>query len=597
MRNKIVAGILVSAMTATMFCGCGNSAKNNSGSEVVEAGNSGTGSEGAEGDPTGEKSGGDNDENDGDNSDSDKNKPEPAMITVNDKDLNVIDDNYRTCYEVFVYSFNDSDGDGIGDLKGLTSKLDYINDGDDSTDTDLGCNEIWLMPIMPSTTYHKYDVIDYKDIDPEYGTMADFDEFMEECHKHGINVIIDFVMNHSSTQTEWFKEASAYLQGLGAGEEPDLTKCPYVDYYNFSNEAKAGYEQLGNSNWYYEARFWSEMPDLNLASEAVRNEFTDIVQFWLDKGVDGFRLDAVKEYYTNSPKDSIEVLDWFTKMVKEKKEDAYIVGEAWCDYLTYSQYYKSGMDSLFDFAFADNDGYISKVLNGNAKSGASTYGLAIDAVQKEIEKYTDSYINAPFYTNHDMGRSAGYYSGDDAMDKVKMAQAMNLLMSGNAFLYYGEELGMKGAGQDENKRLGMVWSNDTNAEGMCKGPKDATGAEMIYGSLEDQKDDPYSIYNYVKQAIRLRNIYPEIARGKTSFMKEISDDKVCVLVKDYEGSQLALLFNPTDAEVEYDLSKIEVNGKSGSDLEVAGILQTEENAPTVDGTNAILPQFSVMILK
>ena len=111
--------------------------------------------------------------------------------------VNVIDDKYRTTYEVFVYSFSDSDGDGVGDIRGLIDKLDYIGDGDPGTDTDLGCNEIWLMPISPSPTYHKYDVTDYKDIDPEYGTLEDFDELVKACHDRGIRVIIDQVYNHS----------------------------------------------------------------------------------------------------------------------------------------------------------------------------------------------------------------------------------------------------------------------------------------------------------------------------------------------------------------------------------------------------------------
>ena len=163
------------------------------------------------------------------------------MQQVNTAEENVIDDNYRTYYEVFVYSFYDSDGDGIGDLKGLTENLDYINDGDPETDTDLGCNGIWLMPIMPSTTYHKYDVTDYEAIDPAYGTMDDFTTLVDECHKRGINVIIDFVMNHTSSQHEWFQTAYQYLQGLPKGAEPDASECPYVDYYNFSKEKLGGY--------------------------------------------------------------------------------------------------------------------------------------------------------------------------------------------------------------------------------------------------------------------------------------------------------------------------------------------------------------------
>ena len=128
--------------------------------------------------------------------------PEEA---INEKTVSIIDDKCRTTYEVFVYSFCDSDGDGVGDLQGLISKLDYINDGDPETDTDLGCNQIWLMPVSPSTTYHKYDVTDYMGIDPEYGTMGDFDMLVEACHSRGIHVIIDQVYNHSSVEHPWFK--------------------------------------------------------------------------------------------------------------------------------------------------------------------------------------------------------------------------------------------------------------------------------------------------------------------------------------------------------------------------------------------------------
>lgn len=257
---------------------------------------------------------------------------EAEMMKVNDLVADIIDDNFRSCYEIFVYSFYDSDGDGIGDIKGVTSKLDYISD--------LRCNEIWLMPIMPSTTYHKYDVKDYKNIDEQYGTMEDFEELVSKCHEKDIHIIIDFVINHSSSQHKWFTTASEYLKKLEENEEPNPTECQYVDYYNFSRENKPGYCQLSNSNWYYEARFWSEMPDLNLANKSLRKEITDTVQFWLDKGVDGFRLDAVKEYYSDSSKESIDTLEWFTQLVKEKKNDAYLVGEAWTDYTSYARFYR-----------------------------------------------------------------------------------------------------------------------------------------------------------------------------------------------------------------------------------------------------------------
>lgn len=569
MKKRILSGFLIAAMTVGLFAGCAGNGNDTQGTE----------------------------------SSSETNKELPAMYTVNDIEPNVIDDNYRTCYEVFVYSFYDSNGDGIGDLDGLTSKLDYINDGDPNTDTDLGCNSIWLMPIMPSTTYHKYDVKNYMDIDPEYGTLEDFDEFVKACDERGINVIIDLVMNHTSTKHDWFESAISYLNKIGKDGEPDLNECPYVDYYHFAKEQKANYYPIGNSGWYYEGKFWSEMPDLNLANENVRQEFTDIVQFWLDRGVDGFRLDAVKEFYSGADAKNIDVLAWFADMVNEKDPDAYIVGEAWNDYNTYTKYYRSGVDSFFSFAFAENDGYIAKTLNQSTKSKASTYGKAIVAVQDLIAENSleagDGFqgIDAPFYTNHDMGRSAGYYSGDNAEAKTKMAQAMNLLMSGTAFLYYGEEIGMKGAGKDENKRLGMYWTTDENAEGMCNGPKDATSIEMAYDSLEAQAEDEYSIYNFVKQVIKLRNAYPEIARGTVTFEESLSNEQVCVLTKEYEGNQIMIIFNLSETECEVDLSGVTLNGKAAGEVTEAGMLQTGEEAAALEGSKVTLPAYSVELVQ
>lgn len=513
------------------------------------------------------------------------------MQTVNTGTENVIDDNYRSWYEVFVYSFYDSDADGIGDLKGLTEKLDYINDGDAATDTDLGCNGIWLMPIMPSTTYHKYDVVDYCAIDGEYGTLDDFKSFIEESHKRGINVIIDLVMNHSSSQNDWFLQAADYLKNLPEGSEPAAAECPYVDYYFFSKDKGAGYENLAGTDWYYEAQFWSEMPDLNLGNQAVRDEFETIVDFWLKLGVDGFRLDAAKEFYSGSVDANVEVLSWFNDMVKSKKQDAYIVAEVWNDMATYAKYYESGIDSCFDFAFADSTGTIAKTIKGGS---AASYGKSLVSLQDTLSQYNENYIDAPFYTNHDMARSAGYYSGDDSEKQTKLAQAMNLLMSGSAFLYYGEELGMKGSGKDENKRAPMYWSEDSDATGMCVGPKDMDNVEMKYGSLETQQKDGNSIYSFICQTIKLRNTYPEIARGTVTFQETMSNDALCVITKSDQDSGVMIVFNTSAESQTLDLTGTTVNGKAA---ELAGILLTGD--VTVKLTDDILemPAYSVVVLK
>lgn len=517
--------------------------------------------------------------------------------------LNMINDNYRTYYEVFVYSFCDSDGDGIGDLQGLISRLDYINDGDDSTDTDLGCNGIWLMPVNPSPTYHKYDVMDYYDIDEQYGTLEDFKQLLDECDKRGIKVIMDLVLNHSSSRNLWFQEACSYLKGLD-GAEPDTEECPYLEYYHFSKEQGSGYYAVEGTEWYYEAQFWSEMPDLNLDCVALRQEIAEITQYWLDMGVGGFRLDAVKEYYTGAPQANIDFLSWLDDTVKSQKQDAYLVGEAWLSMTDYAPYY-SGIDSLFDFAFADKDGIISKVMNG---APASKYGNAVAELETTFGAYNENYIDAPFYTNHDMGRSAGYYAGDDSACQTKMAGAMNLFMSGSAFIYYGEELGMKGSGKDENKRAPMYWSMNPDEEGMCDGPADMDAVKMKFESLEEQAEDEDSIYNYYKKAIKIRNQNPEIARGSVECLTEGSADgysvvegnaeSVCVLRKTYEESELLLVFVTGTEPVQLDLSQVTLGGETiSADTQIRAMLTANQEQIVFEDGIAGMPGFSILVLK
>nr|WP_297763660.1 alpha-amylase family glycosyl hydrolase [uncultured Butyrivibrio sp.] len=573
--------------------------------------------------------------------------------------INILDDKYRTTYEIFVYSFYDSDGDGIGDLKGVADKLDYINDGDDSTDTDLGCNEIWLMPISPSPTYHKYDVTDYMAIDPEYGTMEDFEALLAKCHERGVKVIIDTVLNHTSSQHPWFKEAAQFLR-----DNPDLQtiytdretfapvpevqeKCPYLYYYNFTNEQQTGFEKLAGTNWYYEARFWSGMPDLNLDNYMVKEEIAKITDFWLKKGVDGFRLDAVTSYYTDNDTKNIEFMTWLNDTIKAQNEDAYIVAEAWTNISTYSEYYKSGIDSFFDFNFSGSEGLIASVARG--KKSPQSFIQAMADAESSFSENNENYIDAPFYTNHDMARSAGYYVGRGSKEKIKMAGALNLLMGGNAFIYYGEELGMNGSGKDENKRAPMQWTNDKSKEfdvsslsekekaiagpaGMCQGPKDMDKFEITCPGLDAQMADKDSVYNYYKKAIRLRNTFPVIARGKTQPIDVLAEDKVGAFVRyrnsglssdsnDYivfnesgenigvDGSvhtvlgakdplygeaALLILINNSDETKTIDLSKW---SGTGTNPELAYQLNVSEETSSLSGTQLSIPSYGIVVIK
>lgn len=524
-------------------------------------------------------------------------KEENRAVSVQWTDLEpvVIDDHYRNYYEIFVYSFSDSDGDGIGDLQGVIEKLDYLNDADPKTTEDLGITGIWLMPIMPSDTYHKYDVKDYREIDESYGTLEDFEQLLSECHNRGINVIIDFVFNHTSSKHEWFIKACDYLKNLPSDKTPDVSECPYFDYYHFTKESQGGYAKLEGTDWYYEARFYSEMPDLNLESEAVRKEIEDIAAFWIDLGVDGFRLDAVKEFETGNTQANTEILRWFNAYTKSLRPDFYLVCECWTEESTYSKYYDSQVDSMFDFQFADKNGLISNAVNGTIQ--ALSLAETLVAEQETFAAHNPNYINAPFYSNHDMGRSAGYYKGENSLYQTKMGHAVNLLTTGNAFLYYGEELGMKGSGKDENKRAPMYWSKDPTQSNMCKGPENMDAFAMKYDSLEEQKEDESSIYTYIRHVLQVRNHYPAIARGKTELIEDLSGETCCALSKTYDEEKLILLYNFGSEKTQIDLSDhsfFEAQVTS-ADLTILADLSTNENAVYDNGTLTI-PAYSVTIL-
>lgn len=336
-------------------------------------------------------------------------------------------------------------------------------------------------------------------------------------------------MNHTSYEHPWFQEALSYIKSLPKDatiEDFDESICPYIRYYNFSDKQRDGYTRIEGTSFYYESQFWAGMPDVNLDCESVKNEYKDVARYWLNKGVDGFRLDAVAYYYNDDEK-NIETLRWFNNYVKSLNEEAYIVGEVWRDQNTYAPYYESGIDSIFDFKFAKEDGLIAKTLRGEVS--ISLFARELEEEEKKYKSYNDKYINAPFYTNHDTDRSTSYYYGEKALDCIKMAGGMNLITSGNAFIYYGEELGMEGFGIDDNKRAPMQWGEE---KGKCVGPPNMDYINMKYGSYEGQKDGSDSIYNYYKKAIHIRNKYPVIARGKTSSVNQDDvDEKICVIKK------------------------------------------------------------------
>lgn len=492
------------------------------------------------------------------------------------------DDKYRNYYEIFVYSFYDSDGDGIGDFKGLTQKLDYLNDGDASTTTDLGIDGIWLMPIMPSTTYHKYNVSDYKDIDEAYGTLDDFKTFLDEAHKRGINVIIDFVINHSGKDHEWFKKAKEEVaEGKLDG---------YAQYYNIEeNKKTSGWRKLGVGDYYYEAQFDASMPDLNLQNEAVRNEFKDIVKFWLDMGVDGFRLDAVK-YYDEVKEKSIEDLQWLYDYAKSVKEDVYMVGECWDSGNTIADYYKSGVDSFFNF---DMQGPTGRISSNAAGESAFAYVTYLQNWQKNITASNPNAIDAPFASNHDTARSAGFLSTSEIQ---KMGAAYYIMSPGNPFIYYGEEISMKGSQNDPDKRLGMYWSSEDSTGYVSKVPGQSNSTSLPAQSVEEALEDENSLLTFYKRLIRLKLQNPEIARGKITDIASLdSNGKVGAYIAEYNGSKVMVIFNSASETQTVDIpsDKFTVSEIRGY---AVGADKAEYNL-TISGTSMTIPARTVVVVK
>ena len=399
--------------------------------------------------------------------------------------------NDTTFYEIFVRSFQDSDGDGIGDLNGLIQKLDYLNDGNPATETDLGITGIWLMPVMASPSYHGYDITDYYRVNPQYGTNEDFKRLMAEAHKRGIRVIIDLVLNHTSSQHPWFVEA----------QNPTSLKR---DWYLWANESLGDGWRKAASGEYYYGYFDQGMPDLNYKNPAVTAEMNKVIAFWLQEmGVDGYRLDAIK--YLIEDEKQIEhspaTHTWlreFRKFYQGINPQAYTVGEVWDDSLIASKYVGDQLDAVFEFG--TGNAIVQSALNGQKDR--------VEAAEKRATSYYPPNQFAAFLTNHDQVRVRSVLINDA---QAKSAASLLFAFAGTPFLYYGEEIGMRGAKPDENIRRPMQW---TASGGFTTGtPWNAYADDFPERNVEAQAADPNSLLNHYRAWIRLRNSHEALRIG------------------------------------------------------------------------------------
>lgn len=471
---------------------------------------------------------------------------------------NKTEDDYRVFYELFVGSFSDSDGDGCGDIRGIINRMDYLNDGNSVSGKSLGIEGLWLSPIFKSPSYHKYDATDYYTIDPKFGTEEDLKELFALCRERNVKVILDLPLNHTSDSNLMYQK---FLNAHKAADSAD----PYYDFY--TNCTKA--EQTGGRTYrlisgctddYYECNFSDDMPELNIDNEAVREYVLGVGKYYLDLGADGFRFDAIKYiYYGDTPK-NVEFWEWYTDELRRYKEDVYLVGECWSEDSETMQYAKAM--NCFDFRMTQAEGMIASAAKGGTISVYTNY---VEAYLSSLSEINSSAMIIPLISNHDMDRASGYVTVPTK--RMYMAANLYILCSGSPFIYYGEEIGMRGtkgaAKTDANRRLAMLWGDGDTVEN----PVGATyeDKKQTNGTVAEQLSDENSLLNYYSRLIALRNRYPEIPRGEYKSVTFNNSTFGGFLIT-YKEAVTGLFHNTSDREQLVDLSSVGYSFKEVSDF-------------------------------
>lgn len=426
-------------------------------------------------------------------------------------------------YQVFVRSFRDGDGDGVGDLRGVRDRLAYL--------ADLGVRAIWLTPIHPSPSSHGYDVVDYRAIEPAFGTIADFVALTTAADRFGIDVILDLVVNHTSSLHPWFVAARAGVE-------------PYRSWYRFERDPAPLVGTLGGPAWHpagdgshYLGLFTADMPDLNHRHPAVVDEMLGVAAFWLDLGADGFRIDAIQhviesdDAIANTP-ENFAWLSAFATRLRASHPDAYLVGETWTSTPTIAAYHRAGLDVSLDYP------------TYRALLAALANRSAIDLraqLRANDAAYPAGAVRATFVANHDQIRPAtllGALRRDPA--RLALLARLHLALPGAPFLYYGDEIGMPNASGDDDlaKRTPMRWgaSDDGGFVGAWLAPSTRDPAISVIG----QRGDPNEVFEATRAAIALRASHPALAVGDLTlegdlpnavlgFWRTAGDDAVLVL--------------------------------------------------------------------
>jgi maltose alpha-D-glucosyltransferase/alpha-amylase len=494
-------------------------------------------------------------------------------------------------YEVHVRAFADANGDGIGDFRGLTSRLDYLRD--------LGVTALWLLPFYPSPLRDDgYDIADYKSINPAYGTMADFRQFLREAHNRDLKVITELVINHTSDQHPWFQRARQAPSG-----SPERDFYVWSDHPDLYADARIIFQDTETSNWswdpvanaYYWHRFFSHQPDLNFENPAVHEAVFDALDFWLDAGVDGLRLDAVPYLYERDGTmcENLPETHAFLKAVRARVDGRYddrmLLAEAnqWPEDAV--AYFGDGDESHMCFHFPlmprlfmslrmENRFPIIDILEQTppVPEGSAWAIFLRNHDELTLEMVTDEerdymyrvYADDP-QTRINVGirRRLAPLLGNNRRE-IELMKALLLSLPGTPVLYYGDEIGMGDnvyLGDRNGVRTPMQWSGDRNAGFSDANPQRLyfpviTDPEYHYETVnvEVQRDNPNSLWWWVKRALTLRKGMPELSRGSLEFVPN-ENPKVLSFLRTLGGRSVLVVANLSrhTQPVELDLAGFE----------------------------------------
>lgn len=439
-------------------------------------------------------------------------------------------------YELFVRAFADSNNDGIGDLQGIIAQLDYLKE--------LGISAIWLTPVHPSPSYHKYDVTDYYGIDAEYGNLADYRQLVQEAHARGLNVLLDFVINHTSVRHPWFEESIKGVDNFYRDWYVWMSPRQIKELHIATREITADSQE--RNPWHtvngaaydekYYALFWKGMPDLNFDHPPVREAIYAAGRFWLtDVGVDGFRLDAARHIYPDweEPKNH-QFWEEFGRVMDEAKPGAYTVGEVWTRPERIAPYFK-GLRANFDF---DLCLALYEIIRSEDDSKDIVSYLANS--QAIFEQVNPNFINAIMLSNHDQERVGSQLMGN--LNHLKVAANLLFTLPGNPYVYYGEEIGMLGRKPDETIREPFLWNIGKQDPIRARWRKARYSTSRTVTPLAQQQTDTDSLFTHYKRLIHVRNhhlvlndnlsrIEPTALRqqGLVSFIRSSVHGRVLVL--------------------------------------------------------------------